>query len=157
MRINTYLAGLPTYLMKVLVVEDEAFHAEVLEKMLRTLGFRDMAHACNGTEALEMAKDTSYHLILSDRNMPGMDGYTLVDQLRKGFDSLYTQIPIIMLTSSRDFLSVQQAIQAGITHYIAKPFDISTLRDKIVEAFAHKTRPIYLPTPTTLELGLTAG
>ena len=129
--------------MRVLIVEDEDMHAEILEKMLVNLGFKDINRAQNGPEALEMAGETPYHLIFSDCQMPGMNGYTLIDRLRQGFDSMYAQIPLIMLTSSRDNVSVQQAIKAGVSRYVAKPFDLLTLRQKILEAFANKTSAIY--------------
>ena len=101
MQINPRLAGLPIIVMKVLIAEDEDFHAEVLAKMLNKLGFQSIDRARGGTEALKMAKRTAYHLIISDCHMPGMDGYDLIDHLRHDVDSIYAQVPLMMLTSDR--------------------------------------------------------
>ena len=90
-----------------------------------------------------MAKRTAYHLIISDCHMPGMDGYDLIDHLRHDVDSIYAQVPLMMLTSDREPESVQRAIDAGVSHYLAKPFDLATLRQKIMDIFEHKTKAIY--------------
>jgi CheY-like chemotaxis protein len=144
MLINTTLAGLPIIVMKVLMAEDEDFHAEILLKMLQKLGFRSIDRARGGNEALKMAKKTSYHLVISDCHMPGMDGFDLVDHLRHDVDSVYAQVPIMMLTGDRDSESVQRAIDAGVSHYLAKPFELISLRQKILDVFEHKTKSIYM-------------
>lgn len=141
MQIDTYLAGLPVFGMRVLIAEDEPFHCEVLQRMLNVLGFRDVAAAANGQQALDIASKDPFHLIITDMEMPEMDGIRLTGELRKMND--LTQIPIIMLTSHRNAESIVKAKQAGVSHYIGKPFDIVTLRDRIMQAYADKSPNIF--------------
>ena len=143
-QINACLAGLPIGVMKVLMAEDEDYHAEVLLKMLNKLGFRSIDRARGGVEALRMSKRTAYHLVISDCHMPGMDGHELIDHLRHDADSIYTEVPLMMLTGDRESESVQRAIGVGASHYLAKPFDIASLRQKVIDVFEHKTKAIYM-------------
>lgn len=141
MQIDTYLAGLPVFGMRVLIAEDEPFHCEVLQRMLTVLGFRDVAMATNGMEALNIASKDPFHLVITDMDMPEMDGIHLTGELRK-LDDL-AQIPIIMLTCHRNAEDITRAKQAGVSHYIGKPFDIVTLKDKILQSYADKSPNIF--------------
>lgn len=143
MRIQHSLAGIPVANMNILLTEDDCFHAEIALKTLQLLGFKHIDHAQNGAEGLILSKQKPYHLIISDCTMPEMNGYAFVEQLRKEENGLYADIPIMMLTSSRDQESVNRAKEVGVSHYIAKPFEITLLRDKIIEVFANKPTSIY--------------
>lgn len=141
MQIDTYLAGVPVPGMRVLIAENEVFDAEVLQKMLGVLGFRDIRHAWNGQEALQRAQQEPCHLVITDLHMPEMDGIGLAAAMRKVKGS--ESVPVIMLTGYRDAEYVVKAKKAGVSHYIGKPFDILTLRQKIIETYSNLPPHIY--------------
>ena len=143
LQIETYLAGLPVFGLRVLIVEDEKFHAEVLDKMLVVLGFKNIDHAYDGHEALKLAEEEPYHLVITDLDMPGMNGLTFARTLRNNGQSDYAQVPLIMLSCHRDAENIKQAHASGINQYIGKPFDILTLREKILQVYADKPANIF--------------
>lgn len=138
--IDCYLGGLPVHDLRVLAVEDEAIHSEILGKMLAVLGFKDVVHAPNGKVALEMLRnsDQRVHLILADIDMPEQDGLAMLRELRAIHDPLISQIPAIVLTCHRETQHVLAAKKAGASYFIGKPFEITTLREKIIHLFTER-------------------
>jgi DNA-binding response OmpR family regulator len=113
--------------MRILLVEDDARLRNLVARLMRVFGFRDIAQANNGEEALEQLADKPVDLILTDMNMPGMDGIAMVRQLRRQGD----RTPVIMLTGEDDAKTQARAKRVGVTHYVHKPIDADELSDTI--------------------------
>ena len=104
----------------ILLVDDSASMREMVSFTLRGVG-HEVSEAEDGVEALEFAKKTSVDLVVTDVNMPNMDGITLTAELRK-LDS-YKFIPILILTTETGSVRKEQGKVAGATGWIEKPFD----------------------------------
>ena len=113
--------------MRILLVEDDTRLRTLVARLMRLFGFRDIAQANNGEEALEHLADRPVDLILTDMNMPGMDGIAMVRQLRKQGD----QTPVIMLTGEDDAKTQARARRVGVNHYVHKPVDADELSQTI--------------------------
>ncbi|QYK01519.1 response regulator [Shewanella psychrotolerans] len=105
---------------KILAVDDSASMRQMVGFTLKTAGF-DVTEACNGDEALNAAKNGSYDLVISDVNMPVMDGITLIKNLRTLPEYKFT--PLLMLTTESGTDKKQEGRNAGATGWIIKPFN----------------------------------
>lgn len=108
----------------ILAVDDSASLRRMVCETLKSAGF-DVLEACDGQRALEMARTTNVSLVLTDVNMPNMDGITLTRELR-GLPS-YQFTPILVLTTESSVEKKQQGKAAGATGWIVKPFNPDTL------------------------------
>lgn len=122
---------------KILVVDDSATMRRIIETQLRTLGFNDIEEAEHGQEGLQMINRGGFDLILTDWNMPIMDGRTMVQAIRK--QEQHKDLPILMVTTRNTKADVVEAVRAGISNFVTKPFKPSELRQKI-EAVLKKTQ-----------------
>jgi two-component system chemotaxis response regulator CheY len=113
--------------VKILTVDDSSTMRRIIKNTLGRLGYDDVIEAEHGVDAL--AKMAGVQLILTDWNMPEMDGLTFVKALRS--NSLYKDIPIIMVTTEAAKKEILEAIKSGVTDYIVKPFTPETLKDKL--------------------------
>lgn len=118
----------------ILVAEDNEINVEVLRAMLRQLGF-ECDVAPNGKEALRMAMETPYDIVLMDVNMPVMDGLTATRELRNMLPPIDEQnaLPIIALTAATLPDNIAEIINAGMNDHIAKPFSMAILRNKLAK------------------------
>jgi signal transduction histidine kinase/CheY-like chemotaxis protein len=116
--------------LKVLLVEDNLINVKVADKILKQWGV-EVEVAMNGLIATEKHKSGSYDLILMDLSMPVMDGYEATTIIR----SSNSTIPIIALTASTSYLSLEKALQIGINEYITKPFSPKELNVKLSKYF----------------------
>ncbi|UMM07179.1 response regulator [Gluconobacter frateurii] len=119
--------------MSVLLVDDQTSIRSLLRNSLVQLGFVHVAGVRNGVEALEHLKVNPTHLIISDFNMPDMDGLELLKAVRASSQSAKTGF--IMLTGQASKELVQQAISAGVNNFLAKPFTTSSLKARIEAVF----------------------
>jgi len=108
----------------ILLVDDSASMREMVSFTLKGVG-HEVSEAEDGVEALEFAKKTSVDLVVTDVNMPNMDGITLTAELRQ-LDS-YKFIPILILTTETGSVKKEQGKVAGATGWIEKPFDPDNL------------------------------
>lgn len=115
---------------KVLLVEDNLINIKVADKILKRWNV-DVDIAVNGVLALEKFKENAYNLILMDLSMPVMDGYEATAIIRRTNSS----IPIIALTASTSYLSLEKAIQIGVNEYITKPFIPRDLNRKLCKYY----------------------
>ena len=115
---------------KVLLVEDNLINIKVADKILKRWNV-DVDIAVNGVLALEKFKENAYNLILMDLSMPIMDGYESTAIIRRTNSS----IPIIALTASTSYLSLEKAIQIGVNEYITKPFIPRDLNRKLCKYY----------------------
>jgi len=114
--------------MKVLVVDDSTTMRRIIKKSLASKGLNDVVEAGNGAEALSNMNEVD--LILTDWNMPVMDGLTFVKEIRNS--PVYWEIPIIMITTEGAQKEVIEALKQGVNDYIVKPFTPKTLIEKII-------------------------
>jgi two-component system chemotaxis response regulator CheY len=119
---------------KVMFVEDSPTMRRIIFNTLKRIGFTDIIEAEDGVDALEKLKAAEVDLILTDWNMPEMNGQELVEHLRK--DAKYKDIPILMITTRGMQDDVMTAIQSGVNGYVVKPFTPEILQKKLVELFA---------------------
>jgi signal transduction histidine kinase/CheY-like chemotaxis protein len=112
--------------LKVLLVEDNLINVKIAEKILKQWGV-NVDVALNGLIAVEKHKSTKYDIILMDLSMPVMDGFEATINIR----SIDSSIPIIALTASTSYLSLEKAMQIGINEYITKPFNPRELNLKL--------------------------
>lgn len=119
---------------KVLFVDDSPTMRRIIKNSLQKIGFSEMIEAENGVDALEKMEGEDIGLILSDWNMPEMNGKQFVEEL-KGNDN-YKDIPIIMITTRGMKEDVITAVKLGVAGYVVKPFTPDVLKGKIQKALA---------------------
>jgi len=114
---------------KVLVVDDSAVIRQIIKKNLKELGFADLTEAEDGAAGLKKAGEAPLDLIVSDWNMPNMTGLEFLKAVRA--DDSLKGIAFIMVTSEADKEKIMEAVQAGVSQYIVKPFNAVQLEEKI--------------------------
>ncbi|HBT76063.1 MAG TPA: two-component system response regulator [Planctomycetaceae bacterium] len=113
--------------MRVLVADDSSTMRKIILRSLQAVGVTDTAEACDGAEAVSLFAPGKYDMVLTDWNMPGMTGLEVLKAIREQDKN----IPIIMVTTEAEKSRVLEAIQAGVTDYLVKPFTPDTLREKL--------------------------
>lgn len=119
--------------MKILVVDDFATIRRILRTLLKKIGLTNVIEAEDGSSALNVLKKNEVDLIICDWNMPYMSGIELLKAVR-GDESL-KDIPFLMLTAEGQKEKVSEAVQAGVTNYIVKPFTADSIQDKLTQIF----------------------
>jgi len=114
---------------KFLVVDDMSTMRKIIRTILNQLGYTNVEEAENGKEALSKLRSGSFDFVLLDWNMPEMDGFETLKQIRA--DDKLKGIPVIMVTAEAKKENVLAAIQAGANNYVVKPFTPETLKEKI--------------------------
>ncbi len=120
--------------MKVLVVDDFATMRRIIKGVLKQLGFSNIIEAEDGTLALEELKKEEIGLIVSDWNMPNMSGLDLLKAVRG--DENLKGTPFIMVTAEGQKENVVEAVKAGVSNYIIKPFTPETFSEKLKKVFS---------------------
>ena len=117
---------------RVLIVDDSSVMRKIVGRSLRQAGLDvlQVLEASNGSEALSLARENPLDLILSDINMPLMDGLEFVRQLR-GIESAQ-QTPVVMITTEAGEAHVVQALSAGASGYIRKPFTPEQIKERVI-------------------------
>lgn len=120
-----------TGLLDVLIVDDSAAIRKILQRVLRQtdLPLGDIKEAGDGTEAVEILKDRTFGLILSDINMPHMDGLQLLARIKEM--PHLKNVPVIMITTEGGQGKVLEAVQLGATGYVRKPFTADQIKEKL--------------------------
>lgn len=113
---------------KVLVVDDSPSARSFLVNILQSAGYA-VTPACDGQEALEMIEETNYDLLLTDLNMPKVNGYDFIQQARER--EQYKQTPIAILSSGKDDKDKRRGYKAGANIYITKPCRPDTLLENV--------------------------
>ena len=120
---------------RILIVDDEENTRIGLSKLLAQEGF-EVGSAADGNEALDYLGQQKVNLVISDINMPEMDGLTFVTNLRANDD--YKALPILMVTTRSVKEDIIEAMKAGVNSYIVKPFTPDTLKAKILQVMDSK-------------------
>ena len=118
--------------IRTLIVDDSSVMRKIVERSLRQAGLDQMIvyEAGNGAEGLDLLKSKSVDLILSDINMPSMDGLEFLRQIRA--QGLAPGIPVVMITTESSEEHVKQAIMAGARGYIRKPFTAEQVKERVL-------------------------
>ena len=117
--------------LKVLIVDDHRTSRMLIRDALEQLGIKNIVFACDGEEALKAMMATPCHIIISDFNMPKLDGIQLLQAIRSYKKTQKT--PFIILTSKGDRELVMKAAQLGVNNFLAKPITVPVLK-KTIEA-----------------------
>ncbi|WP_456439799.1 response regulator [Caldithrix abyssi] len=118
---------------RILFVEDSPTMRRIIANSLKQLGVQEFEEAENGLDALEKLHQAPFDLLVTDWNMPEMNGKELVEEVRKL--PQFKELPIMMITTRGMEEDVLTAIQVGVNAYIVKPFTPEILRKKIMELF----------------------
>ena len=113
----------------ILVADDSHTMRRILKQTLSRLGFEDVTEAENGAQALTKVEERQFDCVLTDWNMPEMDGLELVCRLRAHPN--YSSVPIMMITTEGGKKDVIEALTKGVNDYIVKPFTPETLKEKM--------------------------
>ena len=119
--------------MKILIVDDFSTMRRIIKNLLRDLGFNDTTEADDGQTALPMLKSGKFDFLVTDWNMPGMDGLALLQAVRA--DENLKDMPVLMVTAEAKREQIVVAAQSGVNGYIVKPFTAITLKEKIEKIF----------------------
>ena len=119
--------------MKILVVDDFSTMRRIIKNLLRDLGFTNTTEADDGTTALPMLQKGSFDFLVTDWNMPGMQGIDLLKAIRQ--DPELSSLPVLMVTAESKREQIIEAAKAGVNGYIVKPFTALTLKEKIEKIF----------------------
>jgi two-component system chemotaxis response regulator CheY len=131
--LNVSLEGALDKNMKVLVVDDFSTMRRIVKNLLRDLGFTNIQEADDGSTALPMLQNGDFDFVVTDWNMPGMQGIDLLKAIRA--DSSLAHIPVLLITAEAKKEQIIMAAQAGVNGYIVKPFTAGTLKTKIDKIF----------------------
>jgi two-component system, chemotaxis family, chemotaxis protein CheY len=115
---------------KILLVDDSKTARSLVRVLLMSEPV-EFLEAENATAALGVVRDPSIVLVIADNNMPGMDGVTFVEALRKSHDERLRTIPVVLLTADEQPLLRQRALAAGANDFVRKPVKAATLRAAI--------------------------
>ena len=119
--------------MNVLVVDDFATMRRILKTILRQIGFTNITEADDGKTALIELKREKFGLILCDWNMPEMSGLDLLMAVRS--NEGLKDIPFVMVTAETKKENIIEAVKAGVSSYIVKPFTAETIGEKLKKVF----------------------
>jgi len=119
--------------MKILIVDDFSTMRRIIKNLLRDLGFQNTHEADDGQTALPMLQSGNFDFLVTDWNMPGMQGIDLLKAVRA--DPKLSSLPVLMVTAESKREQIVEAAQAGVNGYIVKPFTAQTLQEKIGKIF----------------------
>ena len=119
--------------MQILVVDDFSTMRRIVKNVLRELGFSNIKEAEEGGPALQILKSSKIDFVVTDWNMPGMDGLALLKAIRS--DPGLKSIPVLMVTAEAKREQIIEAAQNGVNGYVVKPFTAQTLREKMEKVF----------------------
>lgn len=119
--------------MKILVVDDSVTMRKIIINTLGKLGYNDTIEATDGKDALSKMYSEKIEFIVTDWNMPELDGHDFVKAVRE--DTALKDIPILMVTTRSMKEDIVEAFKVGVTSYIVKPFEPKVLEKKLDEMF----------------------
>ena len=120
--------------IKILIVDDFSTMRRIIKNLLRDLGFNNTHEADDGATALPMLEAGDFDFVVTDWNMPNMDGLQLLQAIRSS--PTLSHLPVMMITAEAKKENIIAAAQAGASGYIVKPFTAATLAEKLQKIFA---------------------
>jgi len=119
--------------IKILVVDDFSTMRRIIKNLLKDLGFSNIQEADDGNTALPMLQQGGFDFVVTDWNMPGMQGIDLLKAIRA--DDKLKHLPVLMVTAEAKKEQIVAAAQAGVNGYVVKPFTAATLKEKLDKIF----------------------
>jgi len=119
--------------MKILIVDDFSTMRRIVKNLLRDLGFNNTQEADDGLTALPMLQNGDFDFVVTDWNMPGMQGIDLLKAIRA--DEKLKHLPVLLVTAEAKKEQIVEAAQAGVNGYVVKPFTAGTLKEKLDKIF----------------------
>ena len=119
--------------LKFLIVDDFSTMRRIIRNLLKELGYSNVDEAEDGVMALAKLRTDSFDFVISDWNMPNMDGLTMLQQIRA--DPALAKLPVLMVTAEAKKENIIAAAQAGANGYVVKPFTAATLDEKLNKVF----------------------
>ena len=117
------------YEQSIITVDDSSTMRRIIKNTVQKLGFETILEAGNGVEALEVMSKNKVDMIVTDWNMPEMDGLTFVKAVRAKDE--YKDLPILMITTEAAKEDILTALRSGVNNYVVKPFTPETLQEKV--------------------------
>ena len=115
--------------LRILVVDDFSTMRRIVRNLLKESGYTDADEAEDGVVALHKLRNSTFHFVVSDINMPNMNGFQLLAEIKK--DEKLKHLPVLMVTAEARKEDIVLAAQQGAAGYIVKPFTKATLEDKV--------------------------
>jgi two-component system chemotaxis response regulator CheY len=124
--------------LTIMVVDDSSPMREVIIKTVKAAGYssENFLQASNGREALVMMQDNWIDLLVTDYNMPDMDGLMLIEEMKK--DDVFASVPVLIITTERRDELIELFMEKGEAGYLKKPFKPEEIRQKIVEILGER-------------------
>src|SRR5881275_2402257 len=119
--------------MRFLVVDDFSTMRRIVRNLLKELGYSNVEEAEDGLEGLNKLRTGQFDFVVSDWNMPNMDGLEMLKQIRA--DAALSKLPVLMVTAEAKKENIIAAAQAGASGYVVKPFTAATLDEKLNKIF----------------------
>lgn len=117
--------------LEILVVDDQAVIRTLMKNQLRAMGYSHICEASDGQVALDIMKSQAISLVISDWNMPNMNGYELLKAVRRDADLMGT--PFILVSGDGSPQNINKAVALQVNQFILKPFTLQILEEKINE------------------------
>ena len=127
---ESHMANLNT---KFLVVDDFSTMRRIIRNLLKELGYTNVDEAEDGVMALSKLRSEQFDFVVTDWNMPNMDGLTMLKHIRA--DATLSKLPVLMVTAEAKKENIIAAAQAGANGYVVKPFTAATLDEKLSKIF----------------------
>lgn len=115
--------------LKFLIVDDFSTMRRIVRNLLKEAGYANADEAEDGVVALQKLRNASFDFVVTDINMPNMNGFELLTQVRQ--DAALKHLPVLMITAEARKEDIVMAAQAGASGYIVKPFTKATLEEKV--------------------------
>jgi len=124
-------------LLKILLVDDNHYMRVLLAEILRAVGVNHIYEANDGAEGLQMMRDHAVDVVMTDLSMQPLDGIDFVRLLRNSPDSPNQMAPVIMITGHSTFARVNEARDAGVSEFLAKPLTARGVVERLHQAVEH--------------------
>jgi len=119
--------------ISMLIVDDFPTMRRIVRSLLKELGFNNVEEAEDGQEGLAKLKTGAFEFVVSDWNMPNLDGLEMLKRIRS--DDKLKHLPVLMVTAEAKKENIIAAAQAGASGYVVKPFTAATLEEKLNKIF----------------------
>lgn len=124
-------------LLKILIVDDNHHMRVLLSEILKAVGVRHIFEASDGAQGLQMMRNHSVDIIMTDLSMQPLDGIDFVRLLRRSPDSPNQMCPVIMITGHSTIARVQEARNAGVNEFLAKPLNARSVIERLSQVVEH--------------------
>jgi two-component system chemotaxis response regulator CheY len=115
--------------MRFLVVDDSSTMRRIIINTLNKIGHQDVEQAANGKEGLDQLGKGSFDIVITDWNMPEMNGIDFIRSIRA--TEATKNVPVLMVTTNAAQNDIADALKAGVNNYVVKPFTPATIKEKI--------------------------